>query len=321
MPADVYYGADCEIRVGLMADASTDPTAWFNLEFMSLTVNPTRERKARPKLGAPRHNALDPTKPVPGFFKLAAELVLDADTRQFARWLRLGLGAPTTTGPSTGIYTHVWASGSKTPVYFALQVRTASNKVRIYRGFTIAALSAQGQGEQTRDYDISVSLRGLTRERIADFLGDPPAAVPAEATAHRVVTKIDGVAASNTMSASWSFDRQVAEDAFMTPVAALSGIRPNGGVHSGQAQIRAIGDAFDDMEEADTEFAACLSMLGVVSGHEIALEHPHALLNPGALAIAGPALIERTFSWVGHQDATTPASRITIKNDVASYAT
>lgn len=321
MPADVYYGADCEIRVGLMADASTDPIAWFNLEFMSLTVTPTRERKDRPKLGRARHNVLDPIKPVAGFFKLAAELVIDADSRQVPRWLRLGLGAPATTGPTSGIYTHVWSSGSPTPVYFALQVKTASNKIRIYRGLTIAAISTQGQGEQTKDYDLSISLRGLTREKVAAFIGGSPDAVPAEATINRAVFKTDSVAASNTLSASWSFDRQLAEDAFLTPTPALAGLRPGGGVHTGQAQFRAVADVFDDMEEGDTVFNATLSMLGVTTGHEINLEHPRALLQAAPLPISGPALIERTVSWVGHQDGTTPASKITVKNDVASYAT
>ena len=87
------YGADTQVRIGLMADAVTDPTVWWNVEFLSLGVTPTRDRKARPKIGAARRNQLDPIKPRPGFLKLALNAVLDGDTRQLPIWLRCMLGA------------------------------------------------------------------------------------------------------------------------------------------------------------------------------------------------------------------------------------
>lgn len=320
MPVDTFYGADCEFRIGHMADKDTDPTAWHKLQFMTMTQGQQRDRKARPKLGAGRHNALDPVKPIPGFFRTSSDLVVDADSRQLPRLLRDLLGAPATTGPVGGLYTHVWNSGVTTPQYAAIQLRTAADQVRVWRGLTLGALAISGTGEQVQDYDVQLSLRGLTRERPADWLAGAAEALPVESPMSRAVFRIDGAAATNTLNANWSWDRQLTEDVFLSTTANLSGLRPDGGVLTGSARFRAVAEAFDDIEEADTVFAPDIQMLGVNAGHTIKFEHPHAQFAAAPLEIPGPGLIERTYSWSGHQDATTPGARITIVNDVASYA-
>jgi hypothetical protein len=320
MPNDVFYGADCEVRIGIMADAVTDPTAWFNLEYISLTVTPTRDRNPRPKLGRTLNNTLDPVKPVDGFFRLAAELVVDADTRLFPRLMRLCLGAPTTTG-SSAPYTHVWASGSKASNLFAIQVRTAADEVRVFRGMVFSALSTDGKGDQVENYDMKLSLKGASRERVADWLTGAAAALPSAAPGYRMTYLVNDVEASNVLSASWSYDRQIAEDLFMTQTPEVAGLRPNGGEHSGNAQIRAVGAAFDDLEEDGTVFDAKLKVLGLVAGQSIVLQHTNSLLNAAPIVVNGPGELERTFAWTGHQSASAPATKITVVNDVASYAT
>lgn len=321
MPNDLFYGGDCELRIGVMADPATDPTTWHKIEFVSLNLNPQRERRARPLLGQPRNNAIDPVKPIPGLSRVGADLVVDADSRQLPRLLRTLLGAPATTGPSGSIYTHVWASGATTPVYAALQLKTGATEIRVVRGLVLSAISVSGGGENVQDYDVQLSLRGLSRARLADFLTGTVNAVPTPAPINRSVFRADGVAASNTLEASWSWDRQLAEDIFMSITAEVSGLRPNGGQMTGSARFRAVAGAFDTLEEADTVFAPDLQMVGSVANHLITFAHPHALLEPGAVPISGPGLIERAFSWSAFQDATTPGAQITIANDVASYAT
>lgn len=322
MPNDVFYGADAELRVGLMADKDTDPTAWSVLEFMQFTAAPATERKERPKLGAARNNPLDPIKPRKGLSRVGLDVVLDADTVQLPRWLRETLGPPTTGSVVGGIYPHVWTSGVVAPQYCAIQVRpNGSSKVYVYRGVTFGALAFSFTGEQTQDFDVQLSLKGLSRARIADWLSGTVTAAPAEAPVYRTVFRADGVAASNTLQASWTWDRQLAEDLFASTTATVSGLRPGGGTLSGTAKFRALAEAFEDMEEADQVFAPDVQMLGTATGHEVVLAHPHAELQPAQLAIQGAGLIERDWSWTGHQDASTPGARITVKNGVASYAT
>lgn len=321
MPNDIVYGSDAEVRIGVMADIDTDPTNWHYLAFESLSATKTRERNRRNNLGRARNNRLDATKPRPGFEKFALEMVVDGDTRMIPRVLRCLMGAPTTTGPTGSIYNHVWQSGAVDPVLCAIQIEPADGtKIHVYRGVVLGAISHQMTGETTQNFDFGFSLRALRLERVADWIGDAPVALADEAPVYREEFRVDGVVATNILSGQWGFDRQLKEDAFLSATAELSGIRPGGGVHSGQVTARALGEVFDDIEEEDTEFAARFDLLGTVADTKIQLEHAHAQLTPATLPITSEAELERTWAWTAHQTASEAAAKITVKNTVTSYA-
>lgn len=322
MPNDVWYGADCEARIGRRADRDTPPAAWQSIEFMQMTVTPSQEWRQRPTLGVPgrRQNVLDPIKPRKGFFRLSAELVLDLDSRQLPLWLIMAMGDPAAAVENGDLYDHVWSSGDKAERYFDLQIKVGATDVRIYEGLTLASLSTQGAGENTQDFDLNLSLRGLSRRKVNAFEGGAPTACPDEAPMLRVLYKVDDVAADNTLSASFTWDRGLQEGVFLSSTPTVQSNRPNGGTHSMSVSFRAVAEAFDDIEVEETEFAASLDYLGVVADHRIRLEQPNSMLSPGALPITGGGMIERTFTSSGHQTPTVPATRITVTNDVADYS-
>ncbi|ADL00699.1 phage tail tube protein [Brevundimonas subvibrioides] len=321
MPTDIWYGADCETRIGKRANATTPPTTWQSVEFMSLTVNPTQEWRDRPKLGNPaaRVNTLDPIKPRKGFYRESAEVVLDADTRSLPLWLRHAMGSPTTTTASA-LFLHTFASGAKTEQYFDIVVKVGASDFRIYQGLTLSQLSIQNTGENTQDFNINLSLLGLSRAKATSWPTGTVTACPAEAPILRAIFSVDNVAAGNMLSSSLSWDRQLQEGVFLSAAPTVSSLRPNGGSHSGSATFRAIGAVFDTMEEADTVFSAQLNYYGVVADHFIRFEHATALLQPSPLPISGPGTIERTLNWAPFQTGSTPALTIAIVNDVTAYA-
>lgn len=330
MPADIWYGADCEMRIGRRADKDTAPTVWQRFEFMSFTANPNQEWRERPKLGAPgsRHNSLDPIAPRKAFFRLGAEMVVDADSRALPLILRMALGAPVSAenGDNAELTDHVWESGSKSETYFDIQISVGANDVRIFEQLTLNTLSAQYGGENTQDFDINLGLMGLNRRKATAFEGDAPTALPTEAPILRGLFEVDDVAASNMLQASWSFSRSIQEGVFLSPTPTISHLRPGRGSggsqspYSGSCQFRAVGKAFDDIEEAGAELKAALVMLGVEEDHRIRLENPTAQLSASPVSVPGPGEMERTFSWGGHQTSTTPAARIVVTNDVGAYA-
>ena len=323
MPTDVWYGGDCETRIGRRANLETAPTMWQACDFLQLTISPSQEWRERNKLGNPatRANVLDPTRPRKGFFRLTAELVLDADSRSFPLWLRYAMGAPPVpTGPVGGLYTHVFASGAKTEQYFDIAVKVGDTDIRVYEGLTLSQLSLQNTGENTQDFDINLSLAGLRRKKVTTFPAGTLTPAPAEAPILRAVFKVDNVEAGNMLTSSFSYDRQLQEGIFLSQTPTVSSIRPNGGTHSGSASYRAIGAVFDTMEEGETTFAAQIDYLGLVTGHVIRFEHPHALLQASPLPIQGVGMIERTLNWSPFQTSDAPAMRISIINDIASYA-
>jgi hypothetical protein len=317
---DVWYGQQCEARIGIMADADTDPTSWHYLEYVKLTTTPQQDTVDRKLIGRAKFNPLDPQKGRKGFFRLTGSLVLDADARGLALVLACGLGAPATTGPTVDIYSHVWTSGSDTETYFAIQVKTGDGEYRVYRGLTISAIAIDGKGDQAANYDVTISLKGLSRETVSAALGAAPTALYTQSYAKRLVLLLNDTAADNVMSASWSWDRSITEDTYLSPDLTVRGLRPDvDPKHSGQAQFRAMGSAIDAIEAAETAIDVKLQFFGMAASHDIVFEHPVATIQPAELSIAGPGAIERTWNWEGNQDATHPATIITIKNDVASY--
>lgn len=322
MPNDVFHGGDCEIRIGRRANAASAPTAWQAIDFMTLTVNPTQERRDRPKLGDPakRLNPLDPLHPRKGFFRLTAELVIDADSRALPIWLRYALGAPASAPEGEDHFAHVFASGQKTEQYFDIALKVGAADVRLFQGLTLSQISLQAGGENTQDFNINISLVGLSRDRVAAFPAGAVAPAPAEAPMLRALFKVDDVAATNMLTAGFSWDRQIQEGIYLSATPTISSLAPNGAAHSGTASFRAIGAVFDAMEEDDDPFAAAIDLLGVAAGHHILIDHPQALLAPSPMPIAGPGMVERSLNWAPYQTASSPALRITVVNDIADYA-
>ena len=326
MPNDVWYGADCEIRIGRRANAATAPTGWQSIEFNTLTFNPNQEWRERPKVGVPgkRQNTLDPIKPRKGFRRCSLELVIDGDTRQLPILLFHALGAPaaaTENADNEDLFDHVWVSGSKTEQYFDIQIKVGATDVRIFEGLTLANLALQAAGENTQDFDINLTLTGLDWRKVNAFEGGAPTACPDEAPMLRALYLVDDVAADNTLTASFTWARALSEGVFLSERPAVSSNRPTiGGSHSIAATFRAVAEAFDDLEEEETVFSAAIKLLGVVPDHAVRLEQPTSMLAPGPVAINGPGMIERSFTSNGHQTPTTPATVITVTNDVATYA-
>lgn len=320
MPADIWYGAECETRIGRRSSLETAPTVWQAVDFMQLTVTPAQEWRERAKLGNPavRKNVLDPIRPRKGFFRQTAEVVLDGDTRSLPIWLRHSMGAPATAA-SGELFAHVFESGSRAEQYFDLAVRVGPTDIRVYEGLTLSQLSTQFTGETTQDFNFNLSLRGLRRTKVTAWPTGTLLPAPDEAPVLRALFEVDDVAADNMLSGSFSYDRQLQEGIFLSASPTVSSNRPNGGTHSGSATYRAIGAVFDQMEEDDTTFAAAISFLGVEVDHRIRMEHPQALLAPSPLPINGVGMIERTLNWSPYQTADAAAAVITVTNDIASY--
>ena len=321
MPADIWYGADCECRIGRRTSVATPPTAWQSIDFVSFNANPAQEWRDRPRIGVAgvRQNTLDPIKPRKGLFRLTAELVVDLDNLSTPLWLRHAMGAPVTTSASS-LFNHQFASGSKAEQYFDLAIRVGTADFRIYEGLTLSQLSLQVNGENVQDYNLNLSLRGLTRSRLSAWPTGTVTAAVAASPNLRATFVIDAVAASNMLTASFSFDRQLREDLYLTSTPAVSGNAPNGGAHTGSATFRAIGTVFESMEEAETVFSPSISFVGVDSTFGCYFQHKQALLTPSPLPISGPGVIERTLNWTAHQVPSAPAAVIVFINNVASYA-
>lgn len=324
MSNDVFYGADSELRIGIRADKTTAPTAWFNVEFNRLTLNGTNgDRVRRPRLGAARQNKLDPLKPRLGVKRATPwDITVDGDILMMGRWLRLGLGAPTTTG--AGPYTHTWYSGPKTEIYFDIAVRIGDGLVHWLKACSLGALSTEWGGENSQDFDIQMT--GMAIDS-SDAESDWPSGTVTTVTTPAPILKasilINGTAADQAPAGGFTFDRNLIADYYAAdgaPSNLASYLRPGAEpAHSGRVTIRALAATLRGYASAATEFSAETRYNGVTSGHRLAFLHPQANMNDVPNDI-GTAVIERSFSWTGHQDSDTAALSIVLINSVSSYA-
>ncbi len=324
MANDVFYGSDSELRIGIRADRDTPPAAWFNVEFNRLTLSPQTNKVRRPRLGAARQNKLDPLRPREGIRRASWDVTIDADTLMVPLWLRLALGAPTTTGPAGDLYTHVWASGSKTERYFDIAARLGAEDVTWAKACSLGALTTNWGGENSQDFDIQ--LTGLMIDYSsaeADWPAGDVTAVTTPSPVLRASGLFDAVAADQLPSGGFTWDRNLLADFFAVVGAGhrnASYLRPGEQPsHSGRATVRAHGDAYRTLAASGAEFAAELRYLGVTTGHQIRFAHPQANMNDIPDDI-GTGVVERALTWTGHQDAADPGCRITVINDVEAYA-
>mgnify|MGYP001809753620 CR=1 FL=1 len=319
---DVYYGSDAEVRIGFRADRDTPPEDWFNVEFNTFGVNKQTNKVQRPRLGAARQNRLDPLRPREGIQRFNWSTVIDGDLLMLALWLRAALGAPTTTG--SGPYTHTWASGDRTERYFDIAIRRGSEKVTWVQACSLGAVSSDFGGDNSQDFDITLSGMARNRTRPADWPAGDVVTVPTPAPAIRAQFLIDGTAVDQVPNGGWTWDRNLQGDFYAAKDAAgdklVNYLRPGPApTHSGRVTYRAHGSDFEDIADVGTEFAAEIRYLGVTAGHSIRFAHPQANMND-IPDDTGVGVFERSLSWSGHQDASDPALRITIVNAVTSYA-
>lgn len=327
MANDVFYGADCELRLGLMADKDTMPTAWWNLEFNRLAITPNRTMVKRPRIGAARDNKLDPLKARLGLERFTADLVVDGDTLMLGRWLRAFLGAPTTGAAVGGIYPHVWESGAKTEIYCAIAVRAGTDKVHVLKAVSLSSMSTQWGGENVQDFDIQTALMAINRTREDDWPSGTVTTVTTPAPILRGGLLINGTAADQVPSAGFTWDRNLQADAYANTGTAsrlVNYLRPGSDPsHSGQATVRSFGTVYDVLGDGasndTTDFSAEQRLIGVTTGHMLKLAHPTAQMAQLPLEV-GEGVIERQLSWTGHQVSDGPALTISLLNNVSSYA-
>lgn len=327
MANDVFYGADTEFRIGLMADKDTMPTAWRILEFNRLAVTVIRDLKRRPRIGASRANKLDPLKARLGIERFKLDLVVDGDLVMVPGYLRSFLGAPATTG--AGPYTHVWDSGAKTEIYCSIAVRVGTDKIHVFKGVSLASISCAWTGDMAQDLDLQFALQAIERERADAWPTGTTTAVPTPVPVLRGAMLFDGTAADQVVRAGFTWDRNLQDDAYAITTAAghrkVSYLRPGENpTHSGEAVVRNFGTTYDALGDGasndTTDFSAEHRFYGLTAAHMLKLANPQAQMTQPPLEI-GEGVIERSLGWAGHQSATVPASRITVINTVAAYTT
>lgn len=309
-------GANALLHTAFQATLGTVPSAgatWFRQPFVSTTMGEERGLLESDLLGLGREMS-DPTLDVASN---VGDMVVPVDVENFGRWLKLAMGAPTTTG--TGPYEHVFASGATTlPLMvvevgnpeiptFAKHLNCRLNQMRIAMqrqgllNATCALIATEeAAGASTSGAGSSPTILGVSR--FAQATG----------SVKKNTTQLAGVVAAElTISNNLDPVETIKADG------RIEDSDPGMFTASGSITVR-----FQDTSllTAATDGTPCALEFGWTFGtSSLIFNLPRVYLPRVKRPIEGPRGIQATFNWQA-SGAASGALTATLTNGVESYA-
>jgi len=157
MPEQIARGYKTQCLLDYEASFGTAPAtpAGVLLPINSFGVNVSRNKNSAETLTGRR----DPVEPFDGNVEVSGDVVVPVDLRAFPYWLKLLLGAPTTTG-SAAPYTHVFKVGDTNPSGI-LQCKYGTDPVTygLFNGAKVSSLSLTAGGDEELTATLSIAGR------------------------------------------------------------------------------------------------------------------------------------------------------------------
>jgi hypothetical protein len=259
----------------------------------------------------------DPLAPTPDAINVDGDITVPLDARFIGFWLKLLFGAPTTT-EDTGVYTHVWKTGSFALASAAIElgapevpsfaintgVRADELSINMTRGGQLTAqVKLIGQGEALAASTAAGSLATLVLSRFSHFSG----------YVHR-----EGSALANVTGADLTYSNGLER---------IETIRADGlveGVDAGMASLKgALQTRFADttlLTQAINGEACSLEFGWTKGDYSLKIEVHEVYLPRPKREIPGPSGIMANFDWVAALNAAEACmATVTLVNDKASY--
>lgn len=293
---------------------ATPAAGFFKLPMVSHGLGEEQPLLEDDQLGFGREG-LDPTYDV---ITNDGDVVVPVDTRAIGFWLRATFGAPVTTGPVNGKYTHTFKSGGGNipsisieygnpdgPI-FSTNYGAGVNQIKIglaRSGMLNAALSVIAQGESDPGVvSIAGAASALTGPRFAQATG---------------AILIDGVAAGDIVSADLGYTNNLEKLEVIRSDGRIGGFDPGVCRASGSITTRFATPALYNKARAKT--AVALSFGWATDIATLTFTLPRVFLPKPKRSVSGPKGIQAVFNWQASGAAAAQLTAVLV-NDVASYA-
>jgi hypothetical protein len=289
--------------------------AWQGFPVVTHNLGEERPLLADDTLGQGRE-IQDPTQDVA---TNTGDVVIPVDARNFGRWLKLFLGAPTSTGTAQDGYTHVFTSGAAAlpsasiefgqpdvPAY-STQYGARGDKLKI-------GLARSGKLNATA----SLICQGETDNDVTSDAGNnPAAALPllrfAQATGSILY---DGQPLGSVTAAEFTFSNEFEAIETIKADGRIEDADPGVCMFTGSLTILFKDTALIALARANTPKA--VSFGWNVAGNTLVFACPRLFLPPVKRPITGPKGITQQFNFQG-SGAAGHILTATLKNDVAGY--
>ncbi|HXF88310.1 MAG TPA: phage tail tube protein [Xanthobacteraceae bacterium] len=307
-------GANAVLAAAFETTYGTPPASGYKkLPFVSFGLGEEQRLIESDLLGLGR----EPLPPSKDVANNEGDLVVPVDLRNFGYWLKLLLGAPTTTG--TGPYTHTFVSGALSLPSMAIEIGLPD--VPSYgMNFGVRANSMQIQLQRTGHLNATLGLiaRGETRSASSGTGSPTEAAIERFAQSIGAI-KRNGIALGNIVSAEFTYSNNLDKVEVIRADGRIEDAEPAMVAANGNVVVRFADTTLLDQAVNGT---ACELSFGwqvdvdrslLFTLHEVYLPRPK-------LSISGPGGIQATFAFQAAKDpALNRTMTAVLVNDVSAY--
>lgn len=308
-------GANARLAGAFESTYGTPPgSGFFGLPFVSSNLGAEQPLLESDLLGNGRES-YDPTYDV---ITNDGDVVVPVDVRYFGHWLKLLLGAPTSTG-ATGEYEHSFASGATSLPSMAIEtqfpdvpsyamsygLRANQMQIQMQRGGLLNAtigLIGKGEGRATGTSAAGSLAAPLAVDRFTQFTGE---------------IKREGVKIGSIVSASIGYTNALDKIETIQPNGEIEDA--DGGTARATGSIKSRFASHQLSDDASDQTPVELSF-GWTFGDSASLifRVPRVFLPRTKRPIDGPAGVQATYNWQA-SGAEGPCLTAVLTNDKATY--
>jgi hypothetical protein len=307
-------GANAIMAAAFETTYGTPPASGYRkLPFVSSALGEEQNLIPSDLLGYGR----EPLPPSKDVVNNDGDVVVPVDLRNYGNWLKLFMGAPTTTADS-GVSTHVFTSGAlalpsmtvevgmpEVPSYGQnFGVRGNTMRVQMQRsGLLTATLGLIAQGEKKFAAPQSGTLAEASVERFSPFQG--------------AITRA-GQPLGSVVSADFTYSNNLDKVETIRSDGRIEDADPGMVMMSGSIAVRFADTVLLDQATAGTPVELTFGWVTDAS-RSLVFRVPAVYLPRAKTPVTGPAGVQATFQWQAARDASGKTVVATLVNNVPSY--
>ena len=275
-----------------------------------------------PLLGDTRYNARDPVAPSIGRQPGTAKRTVPLCLSEVGFWFTACLGAATVTG--TDDYTHVFHSGSETPVFLTVQDLLGGTMFRTLHGVYVNGftLSAKKDDDYPRlDLDLLLHDEATAAAWIS---GTPNAALTLlRPRGWHCTAKWNDVAIGNALESQLNYSNNAQRYDVLDGGEFAATIDPMLAALGGSLKLRTSSETYFALAAAGGDpgkLSLIWAMPASPTTQLLQIDYNMVRLTTEGQPVQGAGELTSDFSLRGEQNANGPALTMTLKNQVADYA-
>ena len=271
-------------------------------------------------IGGDMNNFRDVRPAQLGLSTLAGDLDVPLCIQGVGDWLKLLLGAPTTTNVSGSNYQHIFKSGASVLPTRAIELFMLTSDYRQFTG--LAAKAAKLSFKPDRGVQkLNLSLIGKAENLLsATGAGSPSATRTYSPLRNFAATlKVDGTAVGQCLSHDFAYDSGLMTDRYINGTNRIAAVVAESFAKAdGTTRIRYTGQTFDGYADANSDHT--MEVLFTVDANtSLSILLNAVRFGRGGAKITGPAGVEQELPWRAAQTASAEMLTITLKNQQSAY--